>query len=104
MSDETHATGDPDVETREVQLIDHALAPMLNEHGAQGWELVAVADDLTATLRRRTHDPVPWEYATVPLIPSARDVILEQWTSMGYELVLERGTVGFFKRPRQAPR
>lgn len=89
-----------DHETRTVQLINHALAPMLNEHGAQGWELVDVEADHTAHLRRPTDEAArtPWQYATVPLVPAARQAILDQWTGQGFELTVERDNVGYFKR------
>lgn len=90
-----------DFETTTKPLIDHALGAMLNEHGAQGWELTEVDDDLTAHLRRPADGDGPvWQYATVPLVPAARDAIMRQWTDKGYELVLERNGVGYFKRER----
>ncbi len=97
-------TGDPEVETRSVQLIDHALQAMLNEHAAQGWELVDVGDDYVATLQRPRAGGVAREYATVLLVPAARDQILAQWTGMGWELALERGSVAYLVRRREGAR
>lgn len=97
-----HEAGD--VETRQVQLIDHALQAMLNEHAAQGWELVDVDDAYVATLQRPLEGAQPWDYATVLIVPAARDAILQQWTAMGYELVLERGKVAYLRRPRETAR
>ena len=39
-----------------------------------------------------------WRYATVPLVPAAKDVIMGQWTEQGYDLVVERDNVGYFKQ------
>lgn len=92
-----------DYETRELQLIDHFLKGQLDEQGRDGWELVDVAEGGVATLRRPEGDDAPaWEYATVPLVPAARDVIVAQWTEMGYELVHQQGVTGYFKRPLEA--
>lgn len=88
-------------ETTTAPLIDHALQAMLNEHGANGWELTDVEADHTAHLRRPVGDDRPaWEYATVPLVPTARQAIMDQWTEQGYALVVERDNVGYFKRER----
>ena len=86
---------DDGFETREVQLIDHALQAMINEHARQGWELVDVGDDYVASFRRPVDGAAPREYATVLIVPAARDAILAQWREMGYELVFERGTVAY---------
>ncbi len=86
-------------ETMQAPLINHALAAMLNDHGRQGWELLDVEGD-TAQLRRPEGGGPEWEYATVPLIPAARQVILDQWLGMGYEMVVERDTIAYFKRPK----
>lgn len=91
-------------ETRSVQLIDHALQAMVNEHAAQGWELVDVDESYVATMRRPVEGATPWEYATVLIVPAARDAILQQWTAMGYELALERGKVAYLRRPRETAR
>lgn len=93
-------TGDVATETRRVQLIDHALQAMLNEHGARGWRLVDVDDQFVATLERPVDGAEPIEYATVLVVPAARDAIIGQWTEMGFQLQLERGTVAYFSRPR----
>lgn len=96
--DET-TTDEATYETREAPLINHALQAMLNEHGAAGWELVDVEGE-TARLRRPEAEDrrTRWRYATVPLVPTARDAILSQWTEQGYELVVERDNVGYFKQ------
>ena len=88
-------------ETKTAPLINHALAAMLNEHGAQGWELTEVEGD-EAHLRRPVDGGPAWQYATVPLVPAARLAILNQWTEQDYELVLERDGVGYFKRARES--
>ncbi len=90
-----------DYETTTRPLINHALQAMLNEHGADGWELTDVEGE-TAHLRRPT-DPAErtrWRYATVPLVPApaAREAIMGQWTEQGFELVVERERVGYFKQ------
>lgn len=86
-------------ETKQAPLIDHALQAMLNEHGAEGWELVDV-EGATAELRRPVQADARrrWRYATVPLVPAARQAIMDQWTEQGFELVLERDNVGYFKQ------
>ncbi len=84
-------------ETTTAPLISHALAPMLNEKGVEGWELTGVEDG-EATFRRPVPPDGPWEYATVPLIPAARDAILAQWTARGYELTLEVDGVAYLAR------
>ncbi len=89
---------DDAVETRTVQLIDHALQAMLNEHARQGWELVDVDEQYVATLRRPVGGGRPREYATVLVVPAAREAILGQWEAMGYELALERGRVAYLER------
>ncbi len=88
-----------DYETTTKPLINHALQAMLNEHGADGWELTDVEGE-TAHLRRPvdTGERVRWRYATVPLVPAARDAIMAQWTEQGFELVVERERVGYFKQ------
>lgn len=88
-------------ETTTAPLINHALQAMLNEHGAQGWELTGVEGDL-AHLRRPAGGGPAWEYATVPLVPAARDVIVDQWLGKGFELALEVDRVGYFKRTRES--
>jgi hypothetical protein len=88
-----------DFETTSAPLINHALQQMLNEKGAQGWELTDVVDDVAQYRRPVGGGPV-WEYATAPLVPAARQVILDQWVEMGYDLVLEVDRVGYFKRTR----
>ncbi len=96
--------GESGYETRTAPLIDHALQAMLNEHGAAGWELTSVESDHTAHLRRPS-DPgahTLWQYATVPLVPAARQAIMDQWTEQGYDLVVERDNVGYFKREKGA--
>lgn len=99
-----HDDASGEVETRSVQLIDHALQAMLNEHAAQGWELVDVGDDWVATMQRPRGGGTPREYATVLLVPAARDQILAQWTGMGWDLALERGNVAYLVRRREAAR
>lgn len=48
-----------------------------------------------------------WEYATVPLIIHATKQILDQWGSLGWELVQVipgpdgNGLVAYFKRPKE---
>jgi len=92
-----------ETETTDVQLINHALGPMLNEHGAQGWRLVDITDEWVATLERPAGGDAPaLQYATAPLVPAARDVIIEQWTDQGYEFLLESQRVGYFVKPREA--
>lgn len=88
-----------DYETTTKPLINHALQAMLNEHGAQGWELTDVEGE-TAHLRRptATDERVRWRYATVPLVPAAREAIMGQWTEQGFDLVVERDNVGYFKQ------
>jgi hypothetical protein len=94
---------DTTYETMQAPLINHALQAMLNDHGRHGWELVGV-DGETAELRRpeAAAAVLVWEYATVPMIPAAREVILGQWHGMGYELVLETAAVAYFKRSKEA--
>jgi hypothetical protein len=88
-----------DYEMTTRPLINHALQAMLNEHGAEGWELTDVEGE-TAHLRRPSaaEDRVRWQYATVPLVPVARQAIMEQWTEQGFALVVERDNVGYFKQ------
>lgn len=88
-----------DYETTTKPLINHALQAMLNEHGAAGWELTDVEGE-TAHLRRPVDESARtrWRYATVPLVPAARDAIMGQWTEQGYEFVVERERVGYFKQ------
>lgn len=95
---------DREYETRTAPLIDHALQAMLNEHGAEGWELTDVESDHTAHLRRPTDadEHTVWQYATVPVVPAARQAIMSQWTEQGFDLVVERDNVGYFKRERGA--
>lgn len=105
QTDAGHAdAGQADVETTTVQLINHALQAMLNEHGAQGWELTGVEDDHAAHLQRprAADERTVWRYATVPLVPAARQAIIDQWTEQGYELAVERDNVGYFKRTQEA--
>ena len=86
-------------ETTTRPLINHALQAMLNEHGAAGWELTDVEGE-TAHLRRPVDEAARtrWRYATVPLVPAAREAIMSQWTEQGFELVVERERVGYFKQ------
>lgn len=86
-------------ETTTKPLINHALQAMLDEHGAEGWELTDVEGE-TAHLRRPVgaEERVRWRYATVPLVPAARQAILDQWTEQGFALVVERDNVGYFKQ------
>lgn len=88
-----------DYETTTKPLINHALQAMLNEHGAAGWELTDVEGE-TAHLRRPVDadERSTWRYATVPLVPAARAAIMGQWTEQGYDLVVERDNVGYFKQ------
>ena len=88
-----------DYETKQAPLVDHALQAMLNEHGVEGWELTDV-EDFTAQLRRPVDadERTRWRYATVPLVPSARQAIMDQWIDQGFELVVERNNVGYFKQ------
>ena len=86
-------------ETTTKPLINHALQAMLNEHGGEGWELVDVEGEMAEL--RRPADPderTRWRYATVPLVPAARQAILDQWTEQGFVLVVERDRVGYFKQ------
>ena len=92
---------DTTYETRSVQLIDHALQAMINEHAREGWELVDVDDGWVAEFRRPVDGAAPREYATVMIVPAARDAILDQWTSMGYELAFERGRVAYLLRTQE---
>ena len=96
MSEQHEGT---EYETRQAPLINHALQAMLNEHGADGWELTDVEGE-TAHLRRPVEDGARshWRYATVPLVPAARQAIMDQWTEQGFELVVERDNVGYFKQ------
>ena len=101
MSDATTADA-AGYETRSVQLIDHALQSMINEHARQGWELVDVGEDWVASFRRPVDGGEPREYATVMIVPAARDAILSQWQQMGFELALERGRVAYMLRTQDA--
>ena len=68
----------------------------------EGWELVDVGEDWVAEFRRPEGGGEPREYATVMIVPAARDAILDQWRSMGFALALERGRVAYLLRTQDA--